>query len=388
MNENKQITKKYPGPEATGKFIKELRKAHNLTQDDLGSKVFVTRKAVSKWENGICYPSIDTIPFLADALDVTFDEILTAEFSDDNPLNDKNKYGYILRVLRSKQIKNLIKITILFIMITLLIFYHENHNSTKIYKLFYEDDYVYLKNGIIITTRSKTYLNLGTITTDFVNADIASYSTFRLYYKDNNNQEKTLLEYNADTIIHNEKNYYKELNNVDIRNKLNNLYLKMIYKDLNNQTKEYEMHLNVELYFQNDDILDYQKPEKENPFSNNEKGLNNDEPEGAKEDYPYSIDLSFLYQMTTDEIITKYNNKNIIVQNEELNISYNDSILYIKNQNYIFRVDLLGNEILFKNFLLTSKEIKYIINNKSLEVKDNNDRFYQFFSQIVELLRK
>ena len=380
MTENKQITKKYPGPEATGKFIKELRKAHNLTQDDLGSKVFVTRKAVSKWENGICYPSIDTIPFLADALDVTFDEILTAEFSDDNPLNDKNKYGYILRVLRSKQIKNLIKITILFIMITLLIFYHENHNSTKIYKLFYEDDYVYLKNGIIITTRSKTYLNLGTITTDFVNADIASDSTFRLYYKDNNNQEKTLLEYNADTIIHNEKNYYKELNNVDIRNKLNNLYLKMIYKDFNNQTKEYEMHLNVELYFQNDDILDYQKSDKENPFNTENYLISETENKTTEKDIKYIIDIDFLYKNPLENILKKIldNKIDAYIQNDTLIINdkralikfYNKSKnLYIKNvKNGIeIKKTIENNKLYFGN---AENELYNVINDIVLKIKN------------------
>ena len=48
-------------PIKTGKFILELRVAHNLTQEELGFKVFISRKSISKWETGRCCPSIDMV---------------------------------------------------------------------------------------------------------------------------------------------------------------------------------------------------------------------------------------------------------------------------------------------------------------------------------------
>ena len=39
-----------------GRFIAELRTELNLTQTELGDKLGVSYKAVSKWENGICLP--------------------------------------------------------------------------------------------------------------------------------------------------------------------------------------------------------------------------------------------------------------------------------------------------------------------------------------------
>ena len=48
-----------------GKFIKELRKKSNMTQKELGEKLNVTDKAVSKWERGLSFPDITIINSLA-----------------------------------------------------------------------------------------------------------------------------------------------------------------------------------------------------------------------------------------------------------------------------------------------------------------------------------
>lgn len=59
-----------------GKKISNFRKLNNLTQDDLADKLFVTRQALSKWENGISLPSIEILLQLAEIFNTTFDEIL------------------------------------------------------------------------------------------------------------------------------------------------------------------------------------------------------------------------------------------------------------------------------------------------------------------------
>ena len=41
-----------------GVFIAQCRKEHNWTQQELGEKLGVTDKAVSKWENGRSFPDI------------------------------------------------------------------------------------------------------------------------------------------------------------------------------------------------------------------------------------------------------------------------------------------------------------------------------------------
>jgi transcriptional regulator with XRE-family HTH domain len=59
-----------------GKRISELRRGAGLSQDELAEKLFVTRQAVSKWENGMSVPSIDILSDICRMFSVSFEEIL------------------------------------------------------------------------------------------------------------------------------------------------------------------------------------------------------------------------------------------------------------------------------------------------------------------------
>ena len=59
-----------------GKLIKALRERENLTQKDLAIKVETDDSTVSKWERNKNLPDITLIPQLAQALNVTCDELL------------------------------------------------------------------------------------------------------------------------------------------------------------------------------------------------------------------------------------------------------------------------------------------------------------------------
>lgn len=59
--------------------IQTLRKNKNLTQEQLAAALYVSRTAVSKWEQGKGYPGIDSLKNLADFFDVTVDELLSSE---------------------------------------------------------------------------------------------------------------------------------------------------------------------------------------------------------------------------------------------------------------------------------------------------------------------
>lgn len=59
-----------------GNKIAKYRKQKNMTQDELAEILFVTRQALSKWENGTSVPSTDTLLNLCKVFNVSFEEIL------------------------------------------------------------------------------------------------------------------------------------------------------------------------------------------------------------------------------------------------------------------------------------------------------------------------
>lgn len=56
-----------------------LRKRKGLTQEELAEVLFVSRTAVSKWESGRGYPSIDSLKVIASFFSVSIDELLSGE---------------------------------------------------------------------------------------------------------------------------------------------------------------------------------------------------------------------------------------------------------------------------------------------------------------------
>ena len=63
----------------TGGFIAALRKEKGYTQATLAEILSVSNRTVSKWENGDGYPDITILPDIAEALDVSVDELLAGE---------------------------------------------------------------------------------------------------------------------------------------------------------------------------------------------------------------------------------------------------------------------------------------------------------------------
>ena len=59
--------------------LQHLRKSQGLTQEELADALFVSRTAVSKWESGRGYPSIDSLKVISEFFSVTIDELLSCE---------------------------------------------------------------------------------------------------------------------------------------------------------------------------------------------------------------------------------------------------------------------------------------------------------------------
>lgn len=68
-----------------GKFIAVLRKANGMTQKELGERLFVSDKTVSRWERDECEPELSLIPAIAEIFGVTADELLRGEKTREKP---------------------------------------------------------------------------------------------------------------------------------------------------------------------------------------------------------------------------------------------------------------------------------------------------------------
>ena len=62
----------------TKDIILELRTKKGMSQDELAEKVFVTRQAVSRWENGETIPNIETLKLLSKLFGVSINTLLGA----------------------------------------------------------------------------------------------------------------------------------------------------------------------------------------------------------------------------------------------------------------------------------------------------------------------
>lgn len=63
----------------TGKFIATLRKEKELTQEQLGEKLGITNKTISRWENGNYMPDIEMLSLLSKEFDVSINELISGE---------------------------------------------------------------------------------------------------------------------------------------------------------------------------------------------------------------------------------------------------------------------------------------------------------------------
>lgn len=71
-----------------GAFLKELRKENGMTQEQLGERVGVSNKTVSRWETGNYMPPIESLSMLSDIYNISINEILAGERVDDKEFTE------------------------------------------------------------------------------------------------------------------------------------------------------------------------------------------------------------------------------------------------------------------------------------------------------------
>ena len=72
--------------------LQELRKARSLTQEELAEALYVSRTAISKWESGRGYPSIDSLKEISRFFSVTIDDLICPDEMITVAENDKREF--------------------------------------------------------------------------------------------------------------------------------------------------------------------------------------------------------------------------------------------------------------------------------------------------------
>ena len=129
--------------EKIGKLIATLRKELNLTQSELGAKVGVGDRAVSKWERGITCPDISIINDLSKVLGITSDELLRGELNKEHRKPKFNK-------------KLLLILPILLIIVIIAIIIHNNRSC--IYTLKSTDNDYHIVGKVIFENNETTII--------------------------------------------------------------------------------------------------------------------------------------------------------------------------------------------------------------------------------------
>ncbi len=106
-----------------GKFISNIRKEKGITQEELAEKLFITDRAVSKWERGLSLPDADKMLDLCNILNINVNELLNGEKIDMKDYNKKTE-ELLVELAKQEEMKNKKLMTTMWVLlITDVIFY-------------------------------------------------------------------------------------------------------------------------------------------------------------------------------------------------------------------------------------------------------------------------
>ena len=106
-----------------GNFIADCRKEKGLTQEQLAEKLYITDRAVSKWERGLSLPDADKMLDLCNILDINVNELLNGEKINMKDYEKKTD-ELLVELAKQEELKNKKMITDMYVLtITTVIFY-------------------------------------------------------------------------------------------------------------------------------------------------------------------------------------------------------------------------------------------------------------------------
>ena len=307
-----------------GKFIASRRKELGLTQQTLADKLFVTDKAISKWERGISLPDITLLEKLSKILQVDVEDILSGEQNTTKKIDIDEYLEKMKKELLLTHQKKKNKLIICLIFLVIIIIYITFRNITLGYKI-----------DTVKYSHSNKIINIGIPKTSFM-------------------------------MKHNDKSYsYKNLRNSNIIENEIKKYLKTLTYSVCNETIYYydkKDNFSIIEYNVKNNILystiSYQIDNGD--YCNNKK----------IDDYSNKLDGLRRFHTLNGGYINK-NDKNI----PKIEILFLDEINDLNN-NYEFTASMQiikinqNNQKEFNNYILEES-------NGTYEIKDNKLYYYR-----------
>ena len=323
-------------PVVIGNFIKELRLSHNLTQDELAEKIFVTRKAVSKWETGKAVPSLDTIKDLDKLFGITFEELTNGT------LCIKNENIDAIKLLWSNPF---IKLAIYILIISLLLLYDiALNNRADLY-------YSFTSNHFKIPDNKINYDNHIVFETD----DIEVYNLKEKYvlsfYLKNKNKLLYRCEYYNNKC---DEKYYNE---------------NVTYKTIKKNLKDIVLNINYGSEFIEEKIFVHERYIWQKSYGTSYYSTFNS----------YNKDV-FMYGSTKNGLIINIPQNAMYTSTKDL--YYLDRItIKFNNTSYLIYLNERKNALMVynnKNIL-----VQTIVINKNQIVSDKNNSNYIFIQEVL-----
>lgn len=333
--------------EKFGKFIAQLRKEANLTQEELAARIIVGREAVSKWERGVGLPGHELLLALSKEFNVTVNELLYGERLTKTNEEEIEVVPYKWIDVISAKLYNWKKKFIVTIIIAAIIYLIScilfNYNSFKIYSTYTNDGDFTIKPGLIVRYHNRMYFKFGNIV-NHIDEDIKNTN---LYYGNDDKRVKIISGSILEDVVLDIKEIEK-VTNKDIKEVLDNLYVEIITVS---KTEEYKIETDIN--FKTNKFSKTSKIDSEEYSENIETQLN-DSSELDKIKSKFKLkDGEYVYEF-------KYKDKKYRCMFVDNSVQ-----MEIKNAFFVFRID--SNKI---NITSDDKRIVYNVNNKTCEVGD------------------
>lgn len=105
-----------------GSFIAKLRKAKQMTQEELAEKLGVNSRSVSRWETGTCMPDLSLFKPLSTELEVSVNELLSGERIEKEKYQEKFEEN-VVNVVSDVKKKNRLSNIIVMVLLGILVFF-------------------------------------------------------------------------------------------------------------------------------------------------------------------------------------------------------------------------------------------------------------------------